>query len=150
MAGRFEAIDKKVDALVKKHGTRDPFQLAEAMGIRLIEHELGEIYGFYLQEYRIKLIFLNKNLTESKLRYTCAHELGHAVLHPDENTPKLFGISQNLELMVEAEANYFMLKLLIDGSHKEEYLDTMEKILNYYGLPRELEGLLKRLPDTIL
>jgi len=149
LAIRYDHIDKTVDELVQEHGTRNPYEIAEEKNIFVVEENLGDIYGYYQKRFQIKLIHLNKELDEHFGRFTCAHELGHALLHPNENTPKLLQKSLNEGVLIEGEANYFGLKLLIDGSHLEEdSLDTTEKILAYYGLPLELERLLKKTPFT--
>lgn len=82
-------IDDKVERLVRKFGTRDPYKIAEQLSIRILFEELGEIHGYYNKLKRIKFIHININTTEKEILYILAHELGHAICHPNENTPAL-------------------------------------------------------------
>ena len=43
------------------------------------------------------------------------------------------------EIKIECEANKFAVQLLIDGSHKEYYIEDKFKIMEYYGIPIEME-----------
>lgn len=132
-------IDQTLEKLVNKYGTRDPFKLAKEMNIPVLIEDLGEIYGYYNKIKRIQMIHLNSRSSERKRLYTCAHELGHAICHPDENTPQLSVDSIVSELKIEKEANYFATNLLIDGSHEELERPTKFEILDYYGLPWYLD-----------
>lgn len=132
-------IDEKISKLVKKCGTRDPYKIAKQLGIIILFEELGEIHGFYNKIKRIKFIHVNKNSTEEEILYILAHELGHAICHPNENTPQLSAQSITSEMKIEKEADYFATKLIIDGSHDELLSPTKYDILSYYGLPWYLD-----------
>ena len=82
-------VHQIVSRLVRRYGTRDPFEIARLRHIILITEPLGSIRGYYSCSYRHQVIHLNSNLEENQLRFTCAHELGHAILHPKANTPFL-------------------------------------------------------------
>lgn len=128
---------------IKSLKSRDPFKIAESKGIYILETDLGEVMGYYTRVRRIKLIVLNRNLSSNKRRFTCAHELGHALLHPDEKTPKLSRLSLTSKLKIEREANEFATNLLIDGSHEEYSIETVGGVLEYYGLPKEMGRFIK-------
>lgn len=132
-------IDEKISQLTKKHRTRDPFKIAERKRIIVVFEPLGEVLGYYNRLHRIQFIHLNNCLDEHQINYTCCHELGHCILHPNENTPQLSAASLVSELKVEKEAEYFATNLIIDGSHKELYRPTKYEILDYYGLPWYLD-----------
>lgn len=132
-------IDKKIEQLVKAYDTRDPFKIAKKMGIIVLFEELGEIHGYYNKLKRIKMIHINKNSDQKTVLYILAHELGHAVCHPEENTPQLSATSIASELKIEREADYFATKLIINGSHKEMVNPTKYDILGFYGLPWYLD-----------
>lgn len=87
-----DRIKSIVRRLSRKHNTRDPFILADALGILTVTEPLGALNGYYTKKYRIKIIHINNSLSESEQRFACAHELGHALLHPDANTPFLTNI----------------------------------------------------------
>ena len=131
-------IEKKVLSLVHKYNQRDPFLLAKKIGINLIENDLGEVFGYYTQIKRIKFILINSNLSESEKRFVVAHELGHAILHSKITTPCLMHLKNINEIKIECEANKFAVQLLVDGSHKDYYIEDIFKIMEYYGIPFEM------------
>lgn len=134
-----KTVDAKLNALVKKYETRNPFELADCLGVNIIFEDLGEICGYYHKATRIKIIHLNSNLSANELDFTCAHELGHSIFHSNSNTPFLTRKSLNSKLKIEMEANYFASNLRIDNSHKEFGLNGKYQILDYYNLPYEME-----------
>lgn len=136
-------IEKKVLSLVHKYNQRDPFLLSKKLGINVIENDLGEVYGYYTQINRIKFILINSNLSELEKRFVVAHELGHAILHSNIATPCLMHLKNINDIKIEYEANKFAVKLLIDGSHKDYYIEDKFKIMKYYGIPIEMERYLE-------
>lgn len=132
-------IEKKVLSLVRKYNQRDPFILAKKLGIEIIENDLGEVFGYYTEINRIKFIFINSKLSESEKKFVCSHELGHAILHSKITTPCLMHFKNINDIKIECEANKFAVKLLMDGSHKDYYIDNKFKIMEYYGIPIEME-----------
>ena len=136
-------IEKKVLSLVHKYNQRDPFLLSKKLGINVIENDLGEVYGYYTQINRIKFILINSNLSELEKRFVVAHELGHAILHSNIPTPCLMHLKNINDIKIEYEANKFAVKLLIDGSHKDYYIEDKFKIMEYYGIPIEMERYLE-------
>ncbi|MFG5450757.1 ImmA/IrrE family metallo-endopeptidase [Enterococcus faecalis] len=136
------SIDKKVKQLVKTYETRNPYKIANNLGIIVIEEDLGEIMGFYNKLKKIKMIHINSSLTEREKIVTCSHELGHSLLHPDENTPMLSEDTIVSELKIEKEANYFATILAIDESHRDYGLSCRYEILQYYGLPDSFDRFL--------
>ena len=126
-------------SLVRKYKQHDPFLLAKKLGINVIENDLGEVYGYYTQIKRIKFILINSNLSESEKRFVVAHELGHAILHSKITTPCLMYLKNINEIKIECEANKFAVQLLMDGSHKDYYIEDKFKIMEYYGIPFEME-----------
>ena len=132
-------IEKKVLSLVHKYNQRDPFILAKKLGIEIIENDLGDVFGYYTQINRIKFILINSKLSESEKKFVCSHELGHAILHSKITTPCLMHLKNINDIKIECEANKFAVQLLMDGSHKDYYIDNKFKIMKYYGIPIEME-----------
>ena len=114
-------IKKKVLWLCRKYGTRDPFILAEELNIMVLRERLGSIYGYYNQCYRQKFIHINEELEPYRQRFTCAPELGHAVLHPKANTPFLRESTLFCVSRLEREANCFAAELLCPDEVLREY-----------------------------
>ena len=124
------------DSLCRKYGTRDPFDLADSLGIIVSFEPLGTIQGYYNQCFRQKFIHINHDLDEYEARFTCAHELGHAVLHPKLNTPflkraTLFSIDK-----LERQANCFALDVLYDDYDLMPFLERgIYDAAAYMGVP---------------
>lgn len=138
---RTTEIDQVIYKLTKKYDTRDPFRIAKQKGIIVLFEDLGDIYGYYNKVNRTQFIHINRNREIHEQLFTGRHELGHAIQHPNENTPLLSSFSLHSEILIEAEANYFATQLTIDNSHSE-YITTKYELLRYYGLPMEMERFL--------
>lgn len=100
-------------SLVRKFGTRDPFRIAEALGITVVRVPLSGIRGFYHYMKRCKLIYIDTDLSEADARFVCAHELGHVLLHRGYNrifmdTHTYFAVNK-----FEVEANRFAVDLCL-------------------------------------
>lgn len=111
-----------VHALCEEYHTNDPFELADSIGITVTYEKLGSVQGFYNQCFRHKFIHINQDSSEEKQRFTCAHELGHAILHPEANSPflrenTLFSIDK-----MEVQANRFAVDLLFSDHELQDYI----------------------------
>ena len=127
--------------LVKKYNTNDPFYIANRIGILVLFEPLGSIYGYYNYYKRIKMIHINDQLDETLQRFTCAHELGHALLHHDINTTFLKSKTFFSTEKIEREANTFAVELLMPDEYLCELRDTNLTIYDaaeIYGIPKEV------------
>lgn len=135
-----------VTKLIKKHKTNDPFKIAEKENIVILYEELGRTLGYYSYHNRFKYIHLNNKLDERIVRFVCAHELGHAKLHPKSNTPFLrYNTFFSIE-KIEIEANTFAVELLLSDDFLKEYENTTLTIYdaaNIHGIPEKLVALKK-------
>ncbi len=127
-----------VDSICCKYDTRIPLELADCLGIRINYCELGSIRGFFVFKNRIKQIFLNYNLPDYEKRFVLAHEIGHSLLHPEQNTMFLqntFFSTSKLEI----EANRFAIELLMSDEDIQEHWEyTLNEWSMFYGLPPEI------------
>ncbi len=135
------------DFLRKKYETTNPFHICAEKGIHIMYENLGNIMGYFNEFKRIKIIHLNENLSSEEVNFVCAHELGHAMLHPNLNTPflkrhTLFSIDK-----IEREANTFAVELMLSDNLLKEYSDcSMFQISRTLGIPAHLIQL-KRVQD---
>lgn len=106
-------IQDTISQLIRKYNTNDPFELANAMNIAIFYEDLGSINGYYNKPLRMKQIHINNSLDERMKKFTCAHELGHAILHPSASTPFLKAKTFLSVDKLEIEANTFAANLLI-------------------------------------
>lgn len=136
-----EWIKKRIKDIKRKHQTINPFSIAKDLGIVLSYAPLGETLGFFFHDSRIKFININSDIDEQLQRFVCAHELGHAILHPRANTPFLkkntfFSVDK-----IEVEANYFAVHLLLSNEDLKNY-ETKYQVLREHGIPLEMERFL--------
>lgn len=132
-------IKNKVLQLTKTYKTNDPFELAAAMNIKVYQWDLhSEIMGFYKYIRRNRFIFINVNLVDEDKKFTCSHELGHAVLHTKVNTPFLKVNTFYSIDKIEREANEFAVNLLLYDKNLKDY-ETKFDIMRESGIPYEME-----------
>lgn len=125
--------------LIKKYNTSDPFELADALKIAVYFEELGTINGYYNNPLRMKQIHINSSLNDRAAKYTCAHELGHAIMHPNASTPFLRSKTLLSVDKLEIEANIFAVNLLIpDETIAENQNYTTEQLSRLLGYNQEL------------
>ncbi len=105
------------ERLVKKFGTRDPFSIADGLGIILKDcPDFGSLKGMYTVIKRNRFIFLNNTLDDATKRIVCAHEIGHDQLHRDlvkNGTLKDFTL-YDIKSAPEYEANIVCAEILLD------------------------------------
>lgn len=129
------SIKDKVKQLIKKYGTSNPFEIAEAKGIVVRYVDLGSVLGYHARYFRTSIIHINESSTEQEQLFTCAHELGHAILHPNENTSFLKSNTYFSTDRIEIEANTFAIELLF--SNWDDSI-TIHEATEQYGAPKQL------------
>ncbi|PFV05728.1 hypothetical protein COL10_24015 [Bacillus cereus] len=131
-------IKEYVLKIVKKHGTTNPFEIAKRKNIIVLFEDLGNTLGFYNTYKRSKFIHINNKINETIQRFVCAHELGHAVLHPKANTPFLRNQTFFSVDRLEIEANTFAVELLLTDNMVSAYKGThlsIQEIAEIHGVP---------------
>ncbi|EEM70284.1 MULTISPECIES: ImmA/IrrE family metallo-endopeptidase [Bacillus cereus group] len=131
-------IKEYVLNIVAKYQTRDPFEIARQKNIIVLFEDLGSTLGFYNTYKRFKFIHINNQINETTQRFVCAHELGHAVLHPKANTPFLRNQTFFSVDRLEIEANTFAVELLLTDEMVSEYEDTrlsIQEVAEIHGVP---------------
>ena len=132
-------IKNKVDQLVKKYQTRDPFELIKGMNVILVRCSLDGVRGFYQYFQRNNIIYLDDQLPEKEQFFVLAHELGHMFLHKKSNaifmdTHTCFNTDK-----LEREANTFAAELLIPDTIIMEKSDfTLEQLARLTGYTEDL------------
>ena len=132
-----DRIKKLISYYVKKFNTRNPFELADCLGIL---YQIGNIGcdGCYMFLKNHRYIFLNQNLLEHELKLVMAHELGHAIMHRKQNC---YFIRNNtfLNSKTELEANKFAIELLISDDELCEYSShTTVQLARLFGYSEHL------------
>lgn len=125
--------------LIRKYRTRDPFLIAEELGITvLFSSDFKRQKGAFALIGNNSFIFINANLSEYMQRLVCAHELGHALLH--RTLGKKPGGLMEFEIFdikdqTEYDANVFAANLLID---EEEVMDMARQGHDVVYIAKEL------------
>jgi len=133
-----EYIRKEARRLVRQCGTRDPFQIAEELGIHVIfDYDFNELKGMYKVIQRSRFIFINGNLSRRDQRTVCAHELGHDRFH--RHFAKSAALQEfmlyDMRSRPEYEANIFAGELLIDD---DDIFSLIENECDIYQIAEEL------------
>lgn len=116
-----------VENIVEKYGTRDPFIIAEKMGITIVYEELGNITAYYNKAFDKKFIHINSNV-EGKVYYShpAASMLYHAITDP-EYTVVYNRNKDRVELTeLESKAEKFASELLQHRKHAMQF-DSFEE-----------------------
>lgn len=127
-------IKQIVSYYCKKFNTRNPFEIADYLGIL---YQIGDIgcSGCYMFLKNHRYIFLNQNLSEPEARMVMAHELGHAVMHRKENCYFIRNKTLLLNSKIEIEANTFAAELLIPDEvifeNRDMTIEQLSRLLGY-------------------
>lgn len=130
---------ERAEMLIKRHKTRDPFVICDALNITLLYADLeNDIKGFYQYYKRKRIIQLNANIVQDEWRAVLAHEIGHVILHKDYNCMFLAGtyLTKN---KYERQANIFASELLLPDIPDRDYWDySIDQLAAVYCVPVEL------------
>ncbi|WFA06292.1 ImmA/IrrE family metallo-endopeptidase [Bacillus sp. HSf4] len=130
-----ESITAKIKSITEKFQTNNPFKIAKELGIEVVFEDLGKALGYYSRHFRVKIIHINQNANEHSKEFICAHELGHAIFHPDANTPFLKSQTLFSTDRIELEANFFAINLLFSSTNG---CVTTKEAIEQYGIHEKL------------
>lgn len=117
-----KATKELVTRLTRKYHTSDPCELMDYLGIEHFEVPLGHRLGCYMLIQRSKCIFINSDITSDVVHnIVCAHELGHAIQHPEIDSSYIGDFTIYSKTQIEVEANKFAAELLLPDDIKKEY-----------------------------
>lgn len=113
------------DKFIRQCDTRDPFLIADQLGIHILfSEDFDPLKGMYRVIKRNRFIFINENLHEPMQILVCAHEIAHDQLH------RPLGMSNGLQEFTfydmgsrpEYEANIVAADILLDSDELLEYI----------------------------
>ena len=153
---RQQEIDQKIEQIKLDVGLSYPKdnlqQIIEAIGVEVLSADLPDFEGKRVKgvirwsekesEAGAARIYLNQNLSDTTKLFTLAHELGHFILHPNEERLRidLFDYSQDTkESEQETEANYFAASLLVPKEKLVKLIELtndLDAIAQYFGVSR--------------
>lgn len=113
------------NGLVKKFNTRDPFIIADGLGIDVLFCDnFGSLKGMYKVIKRNRFIFINKDLDNQMQKIVCAHEIGHDQAHRSlvkDATLQEFML-YDMSTRAEYEANIIAAEILLDTDEILDYV----------------------------
>ena len=131
-------IYEEAQWMVYRHGTRDPFELLDAMGaVTWLSYEFDAdgLKGFAAIMNDISYAAINGNLLEEERKIVAGHEAAHLILHKEEilrspaRTLKDFSLYDNSGKL-EFEANSFLADFLISDAQVMETIEEADG--NYF------------------
>ncbi len=133
-------IEYKVKDLIKKYNTSNIKELVDHLDISI------EYQDFKAKTLDSRLmiidskgyIFVRSDLDCAYENFLIAHELGHYVLHHDENISFNF-LRRVYKTRLEREANEFAIRLLMyEELHNIKELENIEFIVKEKGIPLKI------------
>ena len=107
--------------------------------INLLNEPIRKKQKEYNQSYHKKFIHINEEVPREEQLFICAHELGHAILHPNANTPFLVSNTFFCVNKLEIEANRFAADLICpDEKIRELSGYTISEMAACLGLEEDL------------
>lgn len=127
--------------LIKKYGTRDPFEIMDQMNIVVGEtSRYKTLKGYCFMSCKTIYVMISSFLSEEEQRIVAAHELGHIILHRSQlkMAPMKDDVLYNMMDSTEYEANLFAADLLLEDDDVAEM--SKNEDLNYFGFCSSLNA----------
>ena len=128
-------IYTKTAKLIKKFGTRDPFEIMDQMHIVVMESSrYQKLKGYCFMSCKTIYVMISSFLSEEEKKIVAAHELGHIILHRSQlkMAPMKDDTLYNMMDNTEYQANLFAADLLIDDEDIAKMVQNED--LDYFGL----------------
>jgi Zn-dependent peptidase ImmA (M78 family) len=130
--------DKDIIAKYKYKVPVNVNEICEELNIEIVQYDFTKLEEQFKHpisgalvlnaENNSKQIFVNKNDSSQRKRFTIAHELGHYILHQDTDTGFGKGVNVSfraLKNQVEREADNYAANLLMNNESIRKYYDVM-------------------------
>ena len=133
-------IEYKVKDLIKKYNTSNIKELVDHLDISIEYQDFkAKTLDSRLMIVDSKVyIFVRSDLDCAYENFLIAHELGHYVLHHDENISFNF-LRRVYKTRLEREANEFAIRLLMyEELHNIKELENIEFIVKEKGIPLKI------------
>ncbi|WP_405384590.1 ImmA/IrrE family metallo-endopeptidase [Maribacter sp. LLG6340-A2] len=138
-------IDRLAEQLLINHDLlKAPVKiskLAKSLGIRVEMQDLDdEVSGFLVRKNNQDIVGVNINHPENRQRFTISHEIGHYMLHINQQSlfvdyykgDKLFRKNSTREnYLMERQANQFAASLLMPKKLIAEEILKLPEVLDY-------------------
>lgn len=125
--------------ILKRFGTNNPIEIAKELGIIVLYENLGSIKGYFNIVRKQKFIHINCDLQDHEVKFTAAHELGHALMHAKQSAAFLRQHTYFAINKMEISANLFAVNLLISDSDINECKGhTYNEMASLFGCSEDM------------
>ncbi len=138
--------------LTEKYGTRNPYELADTLGITIIPRQFASQLGAYTKILNNRFIFIKDGLDRNLEKIVIYHELGHDRLHQallvENGVFKEFHLFNMALDRMEYEANIFaaqisitdddILDLIYQGYDSHQIAAILNSDINLIDLKRDI------------
>ena len=133
-------VRARVEYLVRKYRTRDPFEMIQGMNAILVYYPLDdEVRGFYQYFKRNNIIYIDERLSRHEQAFVLAHEIGHMTMHRTANAIFMDTRTQFNTRKYEMQADKFAVELLIPNEIiLENWQRTESQLSRLTGYSEEL------------
>ncbi|MFL8969347.1 ImmA/IrrE family metallo-endopeptidase [Helcococcus kunzii] len=131
-------IDEIITGLIETVGSRNVYDILSYLNIYKLAVEPDNILlqgnsAVYNRVGAFECIYYRNDIPN--IEYVLAHEIGHAILHVEEQ--EMFYNPLLNKGKLEREANYFATKLLYSDLQIEDGIETYEQLSNMLGIEQE-------------
>lgn len=141
----YETIDDLACKVLRDHKITeapiDPKRVAELIGLSVVEvpHENDDLCGLLLKGDKKAIIGVNALHHNNRKRFTIAHEIGHFLLHKNENTfldhhenfdMVKFRKNSSPKTQEEREANCFAAALLMPAKLLKKNFVSLQEVMS--------------------
>ena len=139
-----EFIYSEVERVIKKYGTRDPYDLLDAIGAVTVisdRYKRDGLKGYSTIINRTMYAVINGKLREDDMRIVAGHEASHLIIHKavilasPASMMKDFNIYDNSGRH-EREANAFLADFLVSDKYVLDVISDLDR--DYLGAACEL------------
>lgn len=133
-------VRARVESLIGKYRTRDPFEMIQEMNATLVYYPLEDgVRGFYQYFKRNHIIYIDERLSRHDQTFVLAHEIGHMTMHRAANAIFMDTRTQFNTQKYEMQADKFAIELLIPSEIiLENWQLSIEQLSRLTGYSEEL------------
>lgn len=132
-------IDEIVEGLLDYYQTNNMYDIYKQLNIRVERLDKNNILlqgneAVYHRFNEQETVYCSTDIVNEE--FVLAHELGHAILHVDEDV--IFYNPTENKGKLEREANYFAVKLLYHDYELEDGIETRQQLSNRLMINEDL------------
>lgn len=132
-------IDEIVEGLLDYYQTNNMYDIYKQLNIRIERLDKSNILlqgneAVYHRFNEQETVYCSNDIVNEE--FVLAHELGHAILHVDEDV--IFYNPTENKGKLELEANYFAVKLLYHDYELEDGIETRQQLSNRLMINEDL------------